>query len=80
MNNCMCHTDCADKWQCALRGHRIQILLTIENGEVVQRQLLRPDEMAMSLACFTELAARAGWTVIPPDVHTDGALTENRYV
>lgn len=29
-------------------------------------QLLRPDEMAMSLLCFTELARRAGWLVIPP--------------
>ncbi|AHE72825.1 hypothetical protein M942_09360 [Enterobacter ludwigii] len=71
MNNSECLTGCADKWQCALRGLRIQILLTVENGEVVQRQLLRPDEMAMSLACFTELAARAGWTVIPPDAHTE---------
>lgn len=51
---------------CSLRGQRVRVLLTIEGGEVVHQQLLRADEMAMSLACFTECASLAGWTVIPP--------------
>lgn len=51
---------------CPLLSHRVQVLLTIEGGAVVHQQLLRPDEMAMSLVCFTELARRAGWTIIPP--------------
>lgn len=65
MNNCLCHKNQLGKG-CPLCGHRVQILLTVEKGVVVHQQLLRPDEMAMSLVCFTELAIRAGWTVIPP--------------
>lgn len=48
-----------------LPAHRFQVLLTVENGAVTHQQLLRPDEVAMSLRCFVEMARRAGWNVTP---------------
>ena len=66
MSSCQHRTGKDTGKGCSLHGCRIQVLLTIEDGEVVHQQLLRPDEMAMSLLCFTELARRAGWLVIPP--------------
>lgn len=65
MRRFICHIDAGQGKGCPLHG-RVQVLLTIEDGAVVRQQLLRPDEMAMSIACFTELARRAGWTIIPP--------------
>jgi len=58
---------CTQGKGCPLHGHRVQILLTLEHGTMVHQQLLRPDELVMSLTCFIELARRAGWTVTPPD-------------
>ena len=60
---------CAKEKECPLRGHRLQVLLTIEHGSIVHQQLLRSDELPMSLTGFIQLARCAGWTIPPPD-HT----------
>ncbi|EMO5717228.1 hypothetical protein JW310_18120 [Enterobacter cloacae subsp. cloacae] len=50
------------------QGYRVRVLLTIENGQVIHQQLLRPDEMAMSLRCREKkklspvLAAVQAWS------------------
>jgi hypothetical protein len=46
-------------------NYSARIMLTIENGKVVDERMIRDGEILATLDTFIELAQRAGWYVTP---------------
>lgn len=45
---------------------KVNILMTIENGQVISSRQIREDEFTASMDTFFWMAKRAGYQVIPP--------------
>lgn len=45
---------------------RVDILMTIENGQVISSRQVREDEFTASMDTFFWMAKKAGYQVIPP--------------
>ncbi len=50
----------------AVTHNKIQIVLTIENGQVIDTRNVRDNELIASMDTFFWMAKKAGYQVIPP--------------
>lgn len=45
---------------------KVQVVMTIENGQVINTRKVRDDEIIASMDTFLWIAEREGYTIIPP--------------
>ncbi|AMQ58876.1 hypothetical protein RSM41_002900 [Klebsiella aerogenes] len=50
----------------AVTHNKIQVVLTIENGQVIDTRNVRDNELIASMDTFFWMAKKAGYQVIPP--------------
>ncbi|ENE2373020.1 hypothetical protein [Klebsiella aerogenes] len=51
----------------AVTHNKIQVVLTIENGQVIDTRNVRDNELIASMDTFFWMAKKAGYQVIAPD-------------